>query len=143
MKIKVKKLHEDAKLPTYGTPLSSGADLYSVESGEIKPFETKVFKLGFAVQPEEFCDMQVRSRSGLAAKHGVHVLNAPGTVDSDFRGEMMVILHNTHSSNTFQVNKGDRIGQLVVHPQLCPEFEWTDELDDSVRGVGGFGSTGR
>lgn len=143
MKIKVKKLHENAKLPTYGSHLSSGADLYSVEDGVILPHGTLTLSLGFAVQPEELCDMQVRSRSGLAAKNGVHVLNAPGTIDSDFRGEMKVILHNTSPEKTFEVKQGDRIAQLVVHPQLRPEFIWVEELDDTERGVGGFGSTGK
>lgn len=162
--IKVKKLVEDAQIPTFGSEQALGADLYSVEELWIPPGEVRVVSNGIAVEPNMFCDMQVRPRSGLAAKNGVTVLNAPGTVDPDYRGELKTILIN-HGKQTFRIEKGMRIAQLValhtnfrleltedvakgmnVHTLVTKleraEFVEALELSDTVRGQGGFGSTG-
>jgi len=139
--IKFKKLHEDAKLPSYQTAGAAGADVYSVENCTISPGETKVVKLGFSIEIEKGWEVQVRSRSGLAAKNSVFVLNSPGTIDEDYRGENMVILHNA-GLKPFVVDVGDRIAQLVVNRATQAVFSEAEELTDTARGVGGFGSTG-
>ena len=143
-KIAVKKLDERAVLPTYGSAFSAGADLYAVLDGEliIQPNETKLVRTGLAMEiPEGFAGL-IYARSGLATKRGLAPANKVGVVDADYRGEIMVALHN-HSSMPQTVAVGERIAQLVVAPFLKAEFEETDELSSTVRGEGGFGSTGR
>lgn len=143
-KIAVKKLDERAVLPTYGSAYSAGADLYAVCDGDIEflPGETKFVKTGLAMEiPEGYAGL-IYARSGLACKRGLAPANKVGVVDSDYRGEVMVALHN-HSDKTQVIGAGERIAQLVVAPFLKAEFEVADELHTTVRGEGGFGSTGR
>ena len=142
-KIAVKKLDERAVLPTYGSAFSAGADLYAVLDGEliIQPNETKLVRTGLAMEiPEGFAGL-IYARSGLATKRGLAPANKVGVVDADYRGEIMVALHN-HSAVPQTVAVGERIAQLVVAPFLKAEFEEADELSSTVRGEGGFGSTG-
>ncbi len=134
---------EGAIIPEYKTSGAAGADVCAflsepvvIKSGEVAMIPTG---LSFAI-PEGY-EIQVRPRSGLAAKNGVTVLNTPGTIDSDYRGEVKVILIN-HGKDAFTVNNGDRIAQLIVAPVTQGVFEKTDELDSTERGEGGFGSTG-
>lgn len=142
VRILFKRLHSEAKIPEFKTGGASGADLCSVEDVEIANGEVRIIKLGFAVSIPKGYEIQVRPRSGLAGKHQVTVLNTPGTVDSDFRGEMMVILANL-GNKWFKVSRGDRIAQAVV--ARVPEVEYieVEELDDTQRGAGMLGSTGR
>lgn len=136
-----KKLHEDAKLPRYANAGDAGADVYSVEEVVIEPGQTAAVSLGFSVEVEPGYEIQVRSRSGLSLK-GVVVANAPGTIDSGYRGECKVILHNNNKDLAFSVRKGDRIAQFVVKQAPQASFYVVDELSNSDRGSGGFGSTG-
>jgi dUTP pyrophosphatase len=146
-----KKLHSDAKAPIYATAEAAGADLHAVvypddvgsEKGIwVLPGTTKLIRTGIAIELNPGYEAQVRPRSGLAAKHGITVLNAPGTIDSDYRGEIGVLLHNT-SKLEFFVRPGDRIAQLVVAPVARAVFEeQTNAMSETVRGAGGFGSTG-
>lgn len=140
--IRFKKLNPEAVIPKYETPGSAGADLSSVERVDIGPGETKMIDLGFAVSIPSGYEIQVRPRSGLAVKHGITVLNSPGTVDSDYIGPMKVILSN-FGTKTFSVNKGDRIAQMVLAEVSQAVFTVVDELDATARGHGGFESTGR
>ncbi len=143
-KIAVKKLHKDAVLPTYGSEFSAGADLYALCEEELTfaPGETKLVHTGLAMEiPEGYAGL-IYARSGLASKRGLAPANKVGVVDADYRGEVMVALHN-HSAIEQKIAAGERIAQLVVAPFLKAEFLETDELSETVRGVGGFGSTGR
>jgi dUTP pyrophosphatase len=142
--IKVKKLRPGAQLPTYGTAFSAGADLYACleEPVTIAPGETKKIPTGLAMEiPVGFAGL-IYARSGLGTRQGLAPANKVGVVDSDYRGEFMVFLHN-HSAETRTVSHGDRVAQLVVTPVFTPGFEETDELTDTARGAGGFGSTGK
>ena len=142
MKVLYKKLTANAKMPTYGSPYSAGADLYSAE-GEItlKPGESYLFHTGIATQiPVGYVGL-VYARSGLACKKGLAPANKVGVIDADYRGEIMVCLHN-HSDKEQTVEAGERIAQMVIAPFLTVEYEETDELSETVRGEGGFGSTG-
>jgi dUTP pyrophosphatase len=139
--VKIKKLSHDAKLPKYAKPGDAGADVFSVEDVELFPGETKLVSLGFAMEIPEGWEMQVRSRSGLSTK-GVIVTNSPGTIDSGYRGECKVILTYIGKQPYFKINKGDRIAQFVLKQAPTAHFEEVDNLSDSARGVGGFGSTG-
>ena len=143
-KVKVKKLDERAVLPTYGSEFSAGADLYAVCDQEIviQPNETKFIRTGLAMEiPQGFAGL-IYARSGLACKRGLAPANKVGVVDADYRGEVMVALHN-HSTTAQTVATGERIAQLVIAPFLKAEFLQADELCDTVRGAGGFGSTGK
>lgn len=140
--VKFKKLHPEAKTPTYQTDLSVGADLRSVETLDLQPGEFRLVKTGIAVELPRTIEMQIRPRSGLAYKHGVTVLNAPGTIDSDYRGDIGVILIN-HGSQVFRINAGDRIAQAVLNKVVLANYKPVKELSDTDRGKGGFGSTGR
>ncbi len=143
-KIAVKKLDERAVLPTYGSEYAAGADLYAVTDGEVVflPGETKLIHTGLAMEiPEGYAGL-IYARSGLASKRGLAPANKVGVVDADYRGEVMVALHN-HSSMEQKIASGERIAQLVVAPFLKAEFNEAETLSDTVRGVGGFGSTGR
>ena len=141
--ITVKKLDERAVLPTYGSAYSAGADLYALADEDITilPGETKLIHTGLAMEiPEGYAGL-IYARSGLASKRGLAPANKVGVVDADYRGEVMVALHN-HSNVEQKISPKERIAQLVVAPFLKVVFEESDTLSDTVRGVGGFGSTG-
>lgn len=141
--IQVKKLKENAILPTYGSEYAAGADLYALpdEDTVIPAGETRFIHTGLAMEiPEGYAGL-VYARSGLASKRGLAPANKVGVVDADYRGEIMVALHN-HSANEQTVAAGERVAQLVVAPFLKAQFEEAAELSETVRGVGGFGSTG-
>ena len=143
MKVRIKKINENAIIPTYGTEYSAGADLYALLESkiEIKPHETVFVHTGISVEiPEGYCGL-VFARSSMGAKRGLAPANKVGVIDADYRGEIMVTLHN-HSEITSTVEPGERIAQLAIVPFLKAEFDVTDELSDTVRGAGGFGSTG-
>jgi dUTP pyrophosphatase len=128
-------------LPAYATPGSSGMDVVAAEGGTIRPGETKLVPTGFAIAVPGGYEAQVRPRSGLAIKHGVGILNTPGTIDSDYRGEVKIILTNFGSAD-FVFSRGDRIAQMVIAPVVTAEMEEVTRLDETERGAGGFGSTG-
>lgn len=135
-------LSEGAILPTYQTRNAAGMDLCAVEEVHLQPMERKLVPTGIRMAIPEGYEGQVRPRSGLAFKHGIGMVNAPGTIDSDYRGEIGVLLINLGSEAvTFQ--KGDRIAQLVVAPVLQAELTIVEQLSDTDRGAGGFGSTGK
>ena len=143
MNIKVKKLNEKATLPTYGSEYAAGADLYACmdEAITINPGETVMVHTGLAMEiPAGYAGL-IYPRSGMASKRGLAPANKVGVVDPDYRGEFMVALHN-HSLTAQTVEPNERIAQLVIAPFLTASFEETDELSDTVRGEGGFGSTG-
>ena len=142
MKVKIKRLSEGATVPTYGTALSAGADLYNLsEAVTVLPHETALLHTGIALEiPEGYVGL-VYARSGLATKRGLAPANKVGVIDADYRGEIMVALHN-HSELPATVEAGERIAQLVIAPFLRVEYELADELSDTERGAGGFGSTG-
>lgn len=143
MKMQVKKLDPKAKMPTYGSALAAGADLYVCleEPVTIQPGKTALLPTGISVAvPEGYAGM-VFARSGLASKQGLAPANKVGVIDADYRGPVMVAMHN-HSQEPRTVNHGDRVAQLVIMPVLTPELEEVAELDETQRGAGGFGSTG-
>ncbi|PDW23997.1 dUTP diphosphatase [Helicobacter pylori] len=141
MKIKIQKIHPNALIPKYQTEGSSGFDLHAVEEVTIKPHSVGLVKIGIRLSLEVGYELQVRTRSGLALNHQVMVLNSPGTVDNDYRGEIKVILANL-SDKDFKVQIGDRIAQGVVQKTYKAEFIECERLDETSRGSGGFGSTG-
>jgi dUTP pyrophosphatase len=128
-------------LPAYTTPGAAGMDVLAAEDVTLAPGARHAISTGFAVAIPEGYEIQVRPRSGLALKHGVSVPNTPGTIDSDYRGELKVILIN-HGAESFAIARGDRIAQLVLAPVTQAAWEEVAELDDTARGTGGFGSTG-
>ncbi len=142
MKIKLKKLNEKATVPTYGTEYSAGADLYNLDTPvTIAPHTTTLVHTGISVEiPEGYCGL-IFARSGLATKRGLAPANKVGVIDADYRGEIMVALYN-HSDKEATVEAGERVAQLAIVPFLKVEFEEADELSDTARGAGGFGSTG-
>ena len=144
MKVNIKKLNENAVMPTYGSPYSAGADLYACTDTEITimPNETVLVKTGLAMELEIGYVALIYARSGLASKRGLAPANKVGVVDCDYRGEIMVALHN-HSSQAQTIAPKERIAQMVITPYVKAEFEEADTLSDTVRGEGGFGSTGR
>lgn len=137
-----KRLSPDAVLPQFKSRNAAGADLYAINADVIPTGSQEVFPLGFRVAIPEGYEIQVRPRSGLALKHGITVANSPGTVDSDFRGEMMIILIN-HGSEDYQVKAGDRIAQAVISAVPVAKFTEVETLGETERGEDGFGSTGR
>jgi len=141
MKILVKKISADAKLPSYAHPGDSGMDLYSVEETVIEPGERKMIKTGIKIAIPKGFEAQVRPKSGIAANNGVTVLNSPGTIDSGYRGEVQVILANL-GKEAFKVEKGKKIAQLVIAKVEEAEMEEVEELDETTRNDAGFGSTG-
>ena len=143
-KIAVKILREGAKLPTYGSCEAAGADLYACLEAEltIQPGQTAFIPTGFAMAVPKGCAGLIYARSGMACKRDLAPANKVGVIDSDYRGEVMVALHN-HGTEVQTVCHGERVAQLLVTAVLAPAFEETDELDETVRGDGGFGSTGR
>ena len=143
MKVKIVS-HPRHALPEYQTPLSAGLDIRANldESVTLRPLERAMIPTGLFVELPEGCEMQIRPRSGLAAKHGITVLNSPGTIDADYRGEIKVILVNL-SNEPFTIESGERIAQMIV--ARYEQIEWlpVEELGATERGAGGFGSTGR
>ena len=133
---------EDCLIPSYETAGASGADLKSKEDGILKTGERRLVKTGVFIELPAGYEAQVRPRSGLALKHGITMLNSPGTIDSDYRGEIGVIMIN-HGSEPFVYKKGDRIAQLVISKYSRVEFKNTLSLTETVRGAGGFGHTGK
>ena len=141
--VNIKKLSPDAVIPKYGSEFAAGADLYACgESAEIAPGETKLIHTGIAVELPLGTVGLIYARSGLASKRGLAPANKVGVVDCDYRGEVMVALHN-HGTQPQTVEAGERIAQLVIAPYYTANFIEADELSDTVRGEGGFGSTGR
>ena len=141
MKVKIHRLHPEAKLPHYAHPSDAGLDLFAVEAMEIPPGESRLIKTGLSLELPPGTEAQVRPRSGLALKHCLTVLNTPGTIDAGYRGEVGVILIN-HGKETFPVQVGTKIAQMVIAPCIQAEIEEVTELTSSMRGEGGFGSTG-
>lgn len=142
-KMNVKKLNERAIVPTYGSQFAAGADLYACEGGEVtvEAGETRLIHTGIAMEIPEGLVGLVYARSGLAAKRDLAPANKVGVIDSDYRGEIMVALHN-HGTKAQTIGDGERIAQIVFAPYYTAEFTVADELSDTVRGIGGFGSTG-
>ena len=144
VKILIKKTNKEVITPKYKTDGSSGVDLsaFLEKKVVIKPNSSELIPTGLQVAIPEELEIQIRPRSGLAAKESIGVLNSPGTIDSDYRGELKIILFN-HGNKDFIINNGDRIAQMVLVPILKMEFEEVDSLPNTVRGQGGFGSTGK
>ena len=144
VKVLVKKLDPKVQLPSYKTKGSSGMDLMAFIKDPIKiaPNTSALIPTGISVAIPIDIEIQIRPRSGLAAKSSISVLNTPGTIDSDYRGELKIILFN-HSKEEFIVRNNDRIAQIVLMPVLKIDFEEVDNLPDTLRGSGGFGSTGK
>ena len=144
VKVLVKKLSPKVQLPSYKTKGSSGMDLMAFLESSIKivPNSSALIPTGISVAIPNDVEIQIRPRSGLAAKSNIGVLNTPGTIDSDYRGELKVILFN-HGSKEFIVKNKDRIAQMILMPVLKVDFEEVDDLPETVRGLGGFGSTGK
>ncbi len=144
VKVLVKKLNPSVQLPSYETIGSSGMDLKACIEKPInlEPKNSCLVPTGLAVAFPEKYEIQIRPRSGLAAKNNISVLNTPGTIDSDYRGELKIILFN-HGNENFVINDNDRVAQMVLTPIIKMELEEVNELPVSVRGVGGFGSTGK
>tara|TARA_B100001057_G_C22100686_1_gene663090 strand:- start:2 stop:439 length:438 start_codon:yes stop_codon:yes gene_type:complete len=144
VKVLIKKLNSSVQLPSYKTNGASGMDLmaYIENSINLEPGKSCLVPTGLSVAfPKEY-EIQIRPRSGLAAKNNVSVLNTPGTIDSDYRGEIKIILFN-HGSENFTINNNDRVAQMVLTPIIKMDLEETTELPESIRGEGGFGSTGK
>ncbi|MEE8574228.1 MAG: dUTP diphosphatase [Thermodesulfobacteriota bacterium] len=141
MKVRFKRLSDAALLPSYAHPGDAGMDIFSSEALRVAPGETRLVKTGLTIELPENTEAQVRPKSGLALNHSVTVLNTPGTIDEGYRGEIGVILIN-HGKNDFTVEEGMKIAQMVIKPVVRVEIEEVDELSDTTRGEGGFGSTG-
>ena len=143
-KVLVKRLDTKVKIPEYKTIGSSGMDLMAFIENSIKilPNTLELIPTGLSIAIPEDLEIQIRPRSGLAAKSNIGVLNAPGTIDSDYRGELKIILFN-HGNKDFIVNNNDRIAQMVLTPVMKMELEEVDQLPETIRGSGGFGSTGK
>jgi len=143
-KVFIKKLDPSVELPAYKTSGASGMDLMAFTNSPIiiKPYTSGLIPTGISLAfPKEY-EVQIRPRSGLAAKNNISVLNTPGTIDSDYRGEIKVIIFN-HGKDDFKINNKDRIAQMVLTPVIKMELEKTESLPETVRGEGGFGSTGK
>ena len=142
--IRVKKLKPNAILPTYGSAEAAGADLYACLDADvvIKPGESVFIPTGLAMEVPKGCAGLIYARSGLACKRGLAPANKVGVVDSDYRGEFMIVLHN-HGTESQTIAHGERIAQLVITPVLTPSYEEVSELSDTVRAGSGFGSTGK
>ncbi|GMO62879.1 MAG: dUTP diphosphatase [Rickettsiales bacterium] len=144
MQLNIKRLEgNDLELPSYGSPQSAGFDVRACIADDVvmKPMDRIAIPTGLAIALPEGYEAQARPRSGLALKNGITIINTPGTIDSDYRGELKIILINL-SKEDFIIHRGDRIAQIVIKPVLQVEFNEVDELDKTERGEGGFGSTG-
>ena len=144
IEIRLKRLPHgaDLPLPVYATAGAAGMDVVAAEALTLAPGTRRAVATGFAIAIPEGYEVQVRPRSGLALKHGITCLNSPGTIDADFRGEVKIVLVNL-GAEPFEIARGERIAQLVPTPVLRARLTEADELDDTERGDGGFGSTGR
>ena len=144
VKVLIRKLSPDVELPSYKTSGASGMDLMAFIKSSIiiKPKTSCLVPTGLSIAFSEDYEVQIRPRSGLAAKNNISVLNTPGTIDSDYRGEIKVIIYN-HGNSDFLINNKDRIAQMILTPVLKMELETTNELPKTIRGDGGFGSTGK
>ena len=144
VKVLIKKLSSEVQLPSYKTLGASGMDLMAFikSSITVKPKTSSLIPTGLSIAFSEDYEVQIRPRSGLAAKNNISVLNTPGTIDSDYRGEIKVIVYN-HGNNDFLINNGDRIAQMILTPVVKMELEETNDLPVTMRGEGGFGSTGK
>ena len=144
IKVMIKKLDPNVEMPEYKTAGSSGVDLMANlnEKITLKSGESCIVPTGLSISLPKNCEVQIRPRSGLAAKSQITVLNTPGTIDSDYRGELKIILFN-HGNADYVVNNNDRIAQMVLTPILKIELEEVNELPKTLRGTGGFGSTGK
>jgi len=144
VKVLVKRLDPNVNLPSYKTEGSSGMDLMAniEKSITIPPKKSAIIPTGLSIAIPNDCEVQIRPRSGLAAKSNISVLNTPGTIDSDYRGELKIILFN-HGDKDFIVNNNDRIAQMILMPILKMELEEIENLPKTIRGSGGFGSTGK
>ena len=144
VKVFVKKLNPSVKLPSYKTSGASGMDLMAFieEPIKLRPGKSCLVPTGLSLAFSKEYEIQIRPRSGLAAKNNISVLNTPGTIDSDYRGELKIILFN-HGKENFTINKNDRIAQMILTPIIKMELEETNELPETIRGKGGFGSTGK
>ena len=144
VRVLIKKLDPRVILPSYKTNGASGMDLMAFvkEKIVIKPQTSALIPTGLSIAFSENYEIQIRPRSGLAAKNNISVLNTPGTIDSDYRGEIKIIIYN-HGNEDFTINNGDRIAQMIMCPIVKMELEETNNLPETVRGEGGFGSTGR
>ena len=144
VKVLIKKLDPAVKLPEYKTSGASGMDLTAFigKSIKIRSKSSSLIPTGLSISFSENYEIQIRPRSGLAAKNNISVLNTPGTIDSDYRGEIKVIIYN-HGDEDFVINNGDRIAQMVLSPVIKMELEETNDLPKTIRGQGGFGSTGK
>ena len=144
IKVLIKKLDPNVKLPEYKTDGASGMDLLAFikEPVSIKPKTSSIIPTGLSGAFSKDYEIQIRPRSGLAAKNNISVLNTPGTIDSDYRGEIKVIIYN-HGDTNFIINNGDRIAQMVLSPVIKMDLEETIDLPETMRGEGGFGSTGK
>ena len=142
--VRVKKLHPNAKLPTYGSPEAAGADLYACleEAVTIQPGEVYWVPTGIALEVPKGCAGLVYARSSMGVKRGLAPANKVGVVDSDYRGEIKVVLLN-HSNQPQTLEPGERVAQFVITPVLTPAYEEAEDLSDTSRGIGGFGSTGK
>ena len=144
VKVLIKKLSPEVQLPSYKTSGASGMDLMAFikSSVTVKPKTSSLVPTGLSIAFSENYEIQIRPRSGLAAKNNISVLNTPGTIDSDYRGEIKVIVYN-HGNNDFFIHNGDRIAQMILMPIVKMELEETNDLPKTIRGEGGFGSTGK
>ena len=144
VKVLIKKLYPTVQLPSYKTNGASGMDLMACIEKPIilEPGKSSLVPTGLSVAFPEKYEIQIRPRSGLAAKNNISVLNTPGTIDSDYRGELKIILFN-HGNENFMISNNDRIAQMVLTPTIKMELEETNELPESIRDKGGFGSTGK
>ncbi len=141
--LEIKRLSKDAIIPKYETAKAAGMDLAIPEKVVLMPGAKVIVKLGFAVAVPEGCEMQIRPRSGNSAKTDLHISNSPGTIDEDYRGEVGVILENKSDTRHLIFEKGDRVAQAVIGPVYNCNIVEVDELDETVRGDGGFGHTGQ
>jgi len=139
--VKITRIKENAVIPSYAKPGDAGVDLCSTEEYELKSGERKLISTGIKIAIPDGYEAQVRPRSGLAIKHGIGVVNSPGTIDSGYRGEICVILIN-HGEEPFKIESGMRIAQMVFNKVEHAAFEEVDELDETERGEGGFGHSG-
>jgi dUTP pyrophosphatase len=142
MTLKVRRLDGRARLPTRAYPGDAGLDLYALEDAALDPGERASVRTGIAVEIPDGEAGLVLPRSGLAARHGIALVNAPGLIDSGYRGELRILLLNTDPAETFRVEPGDRIAQLVIAPIVRAAWQATEQLPSSERAAGGFGSTG-
>jgi len=141
IKVKIKKIKDNAILPKYAHEGDAGVDLYSTEDYTLKPGERTLVSTGIKIAVPQGYEAQVRPKSGLALNHGISICNTPGTIDAGYRGEVGVIAIN-HSNEEFKIEKGKKVAQMIFNKVEQAEFEEVDELESTTRGEGGFGSTG-